>query len=147
LNSNALHIAAMAALALVVSVAVAQGAEVRVTGAWLRALPAGLPAGGYFTLHNDSSRTLSLTGASSPSCGMLMLHKSDNMGGMMHMEDVAKVDVPPGGNVAFAPGGYHLMCTKPAADIKPGDKIEVTLDFADGSSVSTHFEVRSASGR
>lgn len=147
LNSNALHIAGAAALALLVSVAIAEGSEAKVSDAWLRALPAGLPAGGYFTLHNGGDKALTLTGARSPACGMLMLHKSDNMGGMMHMEDVAKVEVPAGGTVAFAPGGYHLMCMQPSADIKPGGKVKITLGFSDGSSLEAPFAVRSASGK
>ncbi len=147
LNSNALHIAGAAALALLVSVAAAQGSEVKVSDAWLRALPAGLPAGGYFTLHNNTGKALTLTGASSAACGMLMLHKSDDMGGMMHMEDVTKVEVPAGGTIKFAPGGYHLMCMEPSADIKPGGKVRITLGFSDGSRVETPFAVRSASGQ
>jgi hypothetical protein len=78
---------------------------------------------------------------------MLMLHKSDNMGGMMHMEDVTKVEVPAGGTISFAPGGYHLMCMQPSTDIKPGAKVKIALGFSDGSSIAAPFEVRSASGR
>ncbi|HEY4123954.1 MAG TPA: copper chaperone PCu(A)C [Rhizomicrobium sp.] len=147
LNSNALHIAAMAALALVVTMAAAEGAEVKISDAWVRALPSGLPAAGYFTLHNDANRPLTLTSAQSSACGMLMLHKSDNMGGMMHMEDVTKVEVPAGGTISFAPGGYHLMCMQPSTDIKPGAKVKIALGFSDGSSIAAPFEVRSASGR
>jgi copper(I)-binding protein len=147
MNSNALHIAAMAALALVVTAALAEASEVKVTDAWVRALPSGLPAGGYFTLHNNEAGPLTLTGAQSKSCGMLMLHKSSDMGGMMHMEDVTKVEVPAHGTLKFAPGGYHLMCMNPTADIKPGRTVNVTLSFADGSSVTSPFAVRTASGQ
>lgn len=147
MNSNMLHVAAMAALALVVSAALAEASEVKITDAWMRALPSGLPAGGYFTLHNNEAKSLTLTGAQSKSCGMLMLHKSDDMGGMMHMEDVAKVDVPAHGTLKFAPGGYHLMCMEPSADIKPGKTVSVTLTFSDGSSVTSPFAVRTASGQ
>ena len=73
----------------------------------MRALPAHLPAAGYFTLHNAGKDPLALTAASSPACGMLMLHKSTQSGGMGSMEDVASVPVPAGGDIKFAPGGYH----------------------------------------
>lgn len=147
MNSNMLHVAAMAALALVVSAALAEASEVKLTDGWIRALPSGLPAGGYFTLHNDGAKPMTLTGAQSKACGMLMLHKSDSMGGMMHMEDVAKVDVPAHGTLTFAPGGYHLMCMDPSADIKPGKTVSVTLTFSDGSSATSPFAVRTASGQ
>src|SRR5690348_11961156 len=86
--------------------------------AWFRALPAHLPAGGYFDLLNTGKSVSTLTGADSPDCGMLMLHKSEQKDGMDTMSDVASVDIPPGQTVKFAPGGYHLMCTDPGPGIK-----------------------------
>ena len=83
---------------------------------WIRLLPGNLPAAGYFTLRNNGAAKATLTGVDTPACGMLMLHKSDDKGGMSSMEDVKSVDVPGGGQVQFAPGGYHLMCMDP----KPG---------------------------
>src|SRR3984885_14720475 len=78
---------------------------VQVSDAWIRALPANLPAAGYFTLHNSSGKEISLTAARTPDCGMLMLHRSTQSGGMGSMQDVTSVAVPAGGTVKFAPGG------------------------------------------
>jgi copper(I)-binding protein len=118
-----------------------------VTDAWMRAMPANIPAGGYFTLHNNGGTPLTLTGASSPACGMLMLHKTEDMSGMSRMEDVSAVDVPPGGEVKFAPGGYHLMCMNPAATMKPGGTVKVTLRFKGGETLESDFAVRNAAGK
>jgi len=137
---------AAAFLALAVSTH-ASAADVKVSDAWMRALPSNLPAGGYFTLHNGGKKALTLTGATSSACGMLMLHKSESMGGMMHMEDVTKLDVPAGGTLSFAPGGYHLMCMQPTSAIKPGNTVQVSLTFADGSRIEAPFAVRTASGQ
>lgn len=120
---------------------------VSVTDAWLRALPGGLPAGGYFTLHNPTAKTVTLRAASSPSCGMLMLHKSETMSGMASMADVDTIDVPAGGALEFSPGGYHLMCMNPAATLKRGSTASVTLEFAGGTRIKTEFAVRGANGR
>src|SRR5882757_4294526 len=95
----------------------AQAAPLDVTGAWFRALPGKLPAGGYFTAQNNSKRDVAITGASSDACGMLMMHQSSNKGGMSGMDMVDTVSVPAGGKVAFAPGGYHLMCDQPKMKI------------------------------
>ena len=122
-------------------------AEVSVTNAWIRALPARLPAGGYFTLKNLGKSEVSLTGASSPACGMLMLHKSSDANGMSSMSDMESIAVPAGGTVTFAPGGYHLMCMEPAAALKPGAKALVTLDFSDGTKTTTLFDVKNAKGK
>ena len=114
---------------------------------WFRALPGTLPAGGYFTVHNAGTKTAVLTGAESPACGMLMLHKSDNKGGMAGMDMVSSVAVPAGGGVNFAPGGYHLMCMDAKPVLKPGATVPVTLTFQDGGRLTENFAVRNASGK
>lgn len=119
---------------------------ITVSNAWIRALPASVPSGGYFTLHNSGGKTVTLVGAQSPACGMLMLHRSDDMGGMSSMSDVQTVDVSPGGSVKFAPGGFHLMCMDAKLAIKPGNTVPVTLSFQDGSKLTVTFSVKNAAG-
>ena len=145
-TSNNLHFAAIAALALLLFAVPAKAAPT-VANAWMRLLPAGLPAAGYFDLHNGGDTSISLTGASSPACGMLMLHKSENVGGMTHMEEVSGVDLAPRATMKFAPGGYHLMCMNPNPALKPGAHVAVTLIFADGTKVTSEFAARNAAGK
>jgi hypothetical protein len=121
--------------------------EIGISNAWFRALPAKLPAGGYFDLHNGGKIPAHLTGAQSPACGMLMLHKSSEKGGMSSMEDVQSIDVASGATVKFAPGGYHLMCMEPTAAMKPGGAVAVTLKFSDGSVATAKFAVKNATGK
>ena len=147
LNSNTLHLCAIAALLALALTTHADAAGVTVSGGWIRALPSGLPAGGYFEMHNGAGKSVSLTAAASPACGMLMLHQSEDMGGMMKMEDVQRVDLAPGATVKFTPGGFHLMCMEPTPAIKPGAHIPVTLQFSDGTSVTADFSVRGANGK
>jgi hypothetical protein len=118
-----------------------------VSDAWIRAMPAGIPSGGYFTLRNNGARDVVLTGAATPACGSLMLHKSENTGGMSSMHHVDEVDVPAGGSISFAPGGYHLMCMQATSAITPGAKVPVTLTFKDGGKVTASFAVRNAAGK
>jgi periplasmic copper chaperone A len=119
--------------------------DVTISDAWIRALPVGSDAG-YFTLKNGGSTNRTLTGAASPACGMLMLHQTATMNGMTHMADVTSVDVPAGGEIKFAPNGYHLMCDRPRPAVKPGAKIQVTLEFADGTKTTATFAVKNATG-
>jgi len=121
-------------------------AQVTVSDAWFRALPASLPAGGYFTLHNNGT-AVQLTAAQSPACGTLMLHRSTRTGGMDSMMMVGSVIVPAGGTIAFSPGGYHLMCTSPKSAMTPGGQVPVTFRFSDGTTTTARFDVRNASGR
>jgi copper(I)-binding protein len=121
--------------------------QITVTDAWIRALPGKLPAGGYFTLHNGTGKTVTLSGASSAACGMLMLHRSESMSGMSTMSDVVSIEVPAGATLKFAPGSYHLMCMDPASALKPGGRVTVTLQFTDGTKLPVTFAVRGANGR
>ena len=125
----------------------ASAAKVTVSDAWIRALPAHLPAAGYFTAHNNGQHDVDITGAQALACGSLMLHLSSDDKGMGSMMQVAKVTVPAGGNVKFAPGSYHLMCMDPKPEIKPGRTVPVALHFSDGTSLVVHFAVRDARGR
>jgi copper(I)-binding protein len=119
----------------------------RIENPWIRALPGTVPSGGYFVLHNDGKAQVTLTGAESPACGMLMLHLSENQGGMSSMRHVDSIDVAPGGALEFKQGSYHLMCMQPKPTIKPGAKVPVTLTFQDGAKITADFPVRDATGK
>ncbi len=125
----------------------APAAPLRIEAPWMRALPGTVPAGGYFVLHNDGKAQVTLTGAQSPACGMLMLHLSENNGGMSSMRHVDSIDVAPGGVLEFKQGSYHLMCMQPGPAIKPGASVPVTLSFKDGATVTADFPVRDATGK
>ena len=130
---------------LVLSITAANAAPVDITGAWFRSLPGKLPAGGYFTAQNNSRRDVSITGARSVACGMLMIHQSSNKGGMSGMDMMETVKVPAGGQVTFAPGGYHLMCE--GAKMKIGTRVPVLLNLSNGTAVAVAFDVRGATGK
>lgn len=105
--------------------------DVHAQNPWFRYLLPNLPAAGYMVLQNTGSGTAILTGASSPDCGSLMLHQSQEESGMSSMNMVSDITVPAHGSVAFAAGGYHLMCMQPK--LKVGEKIPFALHFKDGS--------------
>ncbi len=108
-------------------------ASVHAQKAWFRYLLPSVPAGGYMTLTNSGDTTTKLVKASSPACGTLMLHKSENNGGTSMMVMVKSITIPAHGQVSFAEGGYHLMCMQP--NMKVGDKVGVTLTFDDGAAL------------
>lgn len=119
-------------------------ANVSATNPWMRYLLPNVPAGGYLTLHNNGGSPAELTGANSPACGTLMLHKSENDSGMSMMVMVPSITIPAHGEVSFAEGGYHLMCMKP--DMKLGERIPVTLTFKDGATLLLTMPVYGPAG-
>jgi len=113
-----------------------------ITKPWVRYLLPSIPAAGYMTLRNGGDSDVVLTGASSPACGMLILHKSENSSGMAMMMDMQTITIPAHGSVTFQPGGYHLMCMSPA--MKLGDTVKMTLSFQDGSTMTVAAKVYGA---
>jgi periplasmic copper chaperone A len=141
-------VTAAAILALAAAMpAQAQLVMVSIAGPWIRFINTTTPAAGYFTVTNAGARPVVITGASSPDCGSLMLHQSRNVNGVEQMEMVSSVTVPAHGSVKFAPGGYHLMCMSPSANVMPGRTVPVTLTFADHRTVTKPFMVRGPNGR
>ena len=109
--------------------------------AWIRWLPASLPSAGYATLVNEGGQTVRLASASSPDYDSVMLHRSRLAQGDSTMEMVDHLDIPAHGSVKLAPGSYHLMLTHAKHPIKPGDKVPVSLRFADGRVLQVDFPV------
>ncbi|HWY62363.1 MAG TPA: copper chaperone PCu(A)C [Rhizomicrobium sp.] len=149
LRRAALHFALAALLVGVCApgTASAQSTPLSLSDGWIRLLPGALPAAGYFTLHNSGTAKLVLTGADTPACSMLMLHKSSDTGGMSSMQDVEQVDVPGHDSISFSPGGYHLMCMGPKPALKLGASVPVTLSFKGAPPLTARFEVRGATGK
>ncbi|MGE4452855.1 copper chaperone PCu(A)C [Castellaniella sp.] len=127
----------------------AQGAPAKVSAAvtasdcWIRLIPSPAPSGGFFVAHNAGPGDAVLTGAHSPDYGMIMLHETTESGGMSKMSMVHKVAIPAGKDLAFKPGGYHLMLEQPRAGLKVGDSVRVDFTLANGEGFSATCEVKS----
>ena len=131
-------------LASALLAASAWAVDLGVSGAWIRQLPAGVPAGAYFTLANHGQSPAALVAASSPDYGTVMIHRTVEHGGTASMVMLDRVEVPARGKIEFRPGGYHLMLMRAKRDIKLGAKVPITLEFADGQKLTVQFEVRGA---
>ncbi len=145
------HLMAMAMMLMLMlgggAAAPVLGADVAVAveaqGAWVRWLPADLPAAGYVTLTNKESASLELVSASSPDYADVSMHQTLDNHGMSEMRAVTSLTLKPHATVRFAEGGYHLMLMKPARPLHPGDRVEIQFHFSDGRTMPVPFEVRS----
>ena len=116
--------------------------DIQVKEAWIRWLPANVPGGGYMTMINTGSAARTLIGASSPDYGEVSIHQTRNRNGMNEMTPVESIELRPLVPVRFAEGGYHLMLMQPKRSLKPGDRVLITLRFAQGPPVEVPFDVR-----
>jgi periplasmic copper chaperone A len=141
------HLLLLLATALlpVAGVHASQADHVTASHAWIRLLPANLPASGYVTLQNKGSAAATLVSAHSETYASVMLHQSTMASdGMSSMNAVKQLTIAPQGIATLAPAGFHLMLEQASHALKPGDTVAITLDFADGSQLPVPFLVRAA---
>ncbi|TGQ70958.1 MAG: copper chaperone PCu(A)C [Mesorhizobium sp.] len=110
---------------------------------WSRATPAGAKvAGGYFTITNEGSAADRLLSISSDVSEKAELHEMGVKDGVMTMRPVVGgLEIPAGGKVALAPGGYHLMFMGLKRQPKQGEKFAATLTFEKAGTVTIEFAV------
>ena len=137
--------AALALLVTLTASAFAHSVEVgalSLTDLWTRATPPGAPtAGGYLTIKNTSSEADRLIAVSSPVAAKGETHFMETKDGVMTMLPVEGVEVPAGGSVTLAPGGFHLMFITLSAPLKEGEKMPVTLTFEKAGSIDTFLHI------
>jgi copper(I)-binding protein len=126
------------------AIAMQSSGAILVKEAWVRWLPANLPAGGYLTLVNRGDVQVSLIGASCADYGSVSLHQSLQQGTVSGMTPVTAITVKAHSTVDFAAEGYHLMLLQPKRSLKPGDRISITLEFSSGAPIAAQFELRPA---
>ncbi|MFI4868227.1 MAG: copper chaperone PCu(A)C [Steroidobacterales bacterium] len=115
---------------------------VQARDAWVRWLPGNLPAGGYVTLVNTSDQPVRLVAASCPDYGVVSLHRSLNVGDTARMQPVEQITIAAHSSLQFAAQGYHLMLERPQKALQPGDRVLITLSFADAAALTVPFELR-----
>ena len=67
-----------------------------------------MPSSGYFTVQGGPE-DVALMAVTAPSAQRVMMHETIEKDGVSRMAPVEKVNIPSRANVAFMPGGRHLM--------------------------------------
>jgi len=114
-------------------------ATITITGARL-VLPAvkGNPAAAYFTLANTGQADATLTQVIVADAQSTMMHET--VGG--DMRPLARVTIPGGGSVSFAPGGKHVMVFGIGRSLVAGHVGKFTLRFGDGQVLAVPAEIK-----
>jgi len=74
--------------------------------------------------------------------GMPMIHRTVEEGGVSRMRPAGRLEVPPGGELRFEPGGLHLMLMRPLRPLAEGDVARIRLVLADGRRLFAEYPVR-----
>lgn len=89
----------------------------------------------YLTLMNHGETADRLTAITTDAADMAMLHQSIETDGVMRMEMLASLDLPPKQLVDMKKDGLHVMLTGLKKPLKVGGSIKVTLLFENAGSV------------
>lgn len=132
-----------ALLAFAPLAAQAADSSVGVADPYARAVPPGQPnSAAFMTLTNASAQPRALVSAASPAAKTVELHTHVKEDGMMRMRKVERIEIPAGETVTLAPGGLHVMLIGLNEALSPGQKVELTLSFDDGSEAKVQAPVR-----
>jgi periplasmic copper chaperone A len=116
--------------------ATSQGAVV-VGDPWVRATQGTEDpsmTGAFMTLDNPGTEAVTLVSASSSVAGMTELHEMVMVDGAMAMQAVdGGIVLEAGRGKVLEPGGFHVMLMGLRDALAPGDEVDLSLTFSDGS--------------
>ena len=137
-RTTSVWIACLAALLSVLSISFAhaddfKAGELSISQPWSMELPPNAPTvAAYFVIHNGGQQPDRLLSVDTPIAATAQLHEHVHANGLMKMQQVQLVEIPPGGDATFAPMGYHVMLL----DLKDKSKLTEGAHFA----LTLHFE-------
>ena len=116
--------------------------DLSIVEAWARDTPPGAPNGAvYFKLKNMSQSAEQLIGVSSSVSERSEMHSHVHKDGVMQMRKSEVVDIPPGEEVVFEPGGHHVMLINLNQALKLGDTILLDFEFAQAGTIQKDIPV------
>ncbi len=134
----------LAALALGASAQEIKAGDLAIRAPVMRAVPAGVPnTAGYMTITNGGKKPDQLVSAACACARSVEVHQSHVMNGTAMMMAVPPLSIPAGGQVTFAPGGYHLMIIGLKGALTEGSVQAITLKFQRAGVIQAPFQVRS----
>ena len=119
---------------------------VTLDGAWVKATDEDMTAI-FGTLSNHSDADVTLESAEVDVDADAELHEVVQEAGSSVMQEVdGGLEIPAGGELNLEPGGYHIMLVELGEPITPGQDLELTLRFSDGSETVTTVPARAFEG-
>ncbi|MCY1557377.1 Copper chaperone PCu(A)C [compost metagenome] len=103
--------------------------------------PVAPTAAAYFVVHNQGQEADRLLSVQTPVAGKAELHEHVHSDGVMKMQRVQDVAIPAGGEVEFAPMGYHVMLFNLQQQAKDGERFPLTLTFEKAGKVEVEVAV------
>ena len=99
----------------------------------------------YFTLHNKSDTSVTLTHVSVDQkiAQDAQIHTTEMKNDMMRMHEMKEgIKVPPQESVSFEPGGYHVMLLGLKQGLSEGNSVPLSLYFENGEVLNITLPVQ-----
>ncbi len=117
--------------------------QITVSEPFARPAAAGGNGAVYLTLANEGGSPDVLLSIESQIAEAVELHESKiDENDVMRMSLLTNLEVPAGETVNLEPGGKHIMLINLKQELKPGEKISLTLNFKKSGSLSIEAEIR-----
>jgi len=116
--------------------------RISVKDGWVAEInPASSVTAAYMKLVNMTSEPVVVTGASCDAFDAVEIHRMEEQNGVMTMNYVESLQIPPDGTIEFAPGAIHLMLIGKKRDLKSGDNVAIIFTLLTGEDVEVSFPV------
>lgn len=123
----------------------AANADLQFINTWVReAPPTATMSAAYMRIENTSKRDRQLISGSSAQFDHVEVHETIMEQDIAKMRHIEALTIPAEGAVELKPGGYHVMLMHRNTPLKEGDTVDLTLVFADKSTVELTVEVKKA---
>lgn len=110
---------------------------IAIKNAYIReTLPGNHVSSAYMTLINHSDKTIKLISISSDFSPRIEIHAHTMKNGMMKMERLDAISIKANAKVLLQPYGLHLMIFDLQQPLKDGQKVSLTLHFAQHENIT-----------
>ncbi|WP_020407244.1 copper chaperone PCu(A)C [Hahella ganghwensis] len=122
--------------------------DIQIDHPWMRMVPVpGMNGAGYMNLVNATDKPDRLIAVKGDWAKKFEIHETRDNNGMMEMSPVPQgVLLPSGERVELQPAGYHVMIMKIERQIRPGERMPVTLVFENAGEIDTFIVAQPLSG-
>ncbi len=112
--------------------------------AYARATPPNaVNSAAFMIIDNPMQIERQLISASSPVAQQVELHTVEKQGDVIKMRPVESITIPAQQATELKPGGYHIMLLGIKHPLMSGEKIQLTLTFANGEHKTLSIPIKS----
>lgn len=115
-----------------------------VSDAYIRAsIPGTIHSSAYMRIDNNNEKAVTLVEVTSKISPRIEMHNHVMENGMMHMQQLHKIDIAANTQVLLQPHGLHLMFFNLTSPLRDEDVVEITLHFSNNNRVIVPVAVKS----